>query len=251
MEKYERLQKRGLPITILATGALIAGIALGVTAAELLEPGWPETKAHYLQASRDEHDAMVKEWRTVESCDFDDGKMPEGFQIFDGGWKIEKGSLWAFEGAKEQNRTLGIEKCRWPAFRIEFDAVLRPSPGNAADHICDVAIRLNADPATGNFEKGYGVFTGHYGNQATTFYRLYIPYARTEFSPIEPGKKHHIALEVVKPHFRLWVDGKVVLDAWDRAGFMEMDPQKALALGTYDTLLEIDNLRISVPPAKS
>lgn len=136
--------------------------------------------------------------------------------------------------------------------------MLQANAGADPDRLSDIGIRFNAEPATGAFAKGYSVITGQYGNQATVLYRLNIPYARTEWSPIVPGKRQHIALEVVSPHIRLWVDGRIVLDAWERRGlnnrdlgdFMAMDPSKVIALCTYDNLMEVDNLRILVPPEK-
>ena len=58
---------------------------------------------------------------------------------------------------------------------------------------------LRADDATGHFRDGYAFLAGTYGNQASVFYRLYIPYARTEWSPVVPGKTQRVVLEVVKP----------------------------------------------------
>ena len=116
-------------------------------------------------------------------------------------------------------------------------------------------MRFNVDTETGNYASGYFVLTGTYFNQATTLYRMNVPSARTEWSPIVPGKIHHVMLEVVKPHIRFWVDGRVVLEEWERAGktgldsgtFLDMDPKRVIALHTYDTVMEVDNLRILVP----
>src|SRR5262249_10908097 len=145
--------------------------------------------------------------------------------------------------------------CRWPAFRLEFDAKLTAKPGAPADHVCDIGIRFNVNAQTGDYATGYFMLTGTYFNQASTLYRMNIPYARTEWSPIVPEKNHHVMLEVVKPHIRFWVDGRVVLEAWERRGrsgldhsdFIDMDPARVIALHTYDTTLEVDNLRILVP----
>jgi hypothetical protein len=194
----------------------------------------------------------------VATWNFDDGVLPPEFKVYEGEWKVEKGSLWASGGPADHSRTIGISNCRWPAFRLEFDATLHPAPGADPTRICDIGIRFNADPATGAFAKAYEVLTAQYGNQSTVLYRLNIPYARTEWSPIVPGKRHHIVLEVVSPHIRFWVDGRVVLDAWERRGldnrdlgdFMPMNPANVIALSTYDNVMEVDNLKILVPPPK-
>jgi hypothetical protein len=226
------------------------------------ETGWAQKLREYLKASRAEHDHNIAQWKEVAAWTFDDGKMPEAFKVYDGQWEVKDGRLRAASGKEDGNRTIKIADCKWATFRLEFDATLRAKPGAPADQICDIGILLNAAPDTGDFQNGYALLTATYGNQATVLYRLYIPYARTEWSPIVPGKTHHILLEVVKPHIRFWVDGRVVLEAWERAGkaghgadasdFLDMDPGRAIALHTYDTILEVDNLRILVPegPAK-
>ncbi len=227
-------------------------------AAEPASP-WQEVQEGFLQASRSEHDANIKAWTEVAGWNFNEGTLPAEFRVFEGEWKVEKGSLWAYGGKRESNRTIKIADCRWPAFRVEFDATLHPTAGEDPARICDIAIRFNADPATGRFDKGYSLITAQYGNQSTVLYRLNAPYARTEWSPILPGTRHHIVLEVVSPHIRFWVDGRVVLEAWERRGsnlrdlddFMPMDPAKVIALGTYDTMMEIDNLCILVPAEKT
>ncbi len=219
------------------------------------EKEWAATKVKYLAGSRDEHNHHVKEWKEVASYTFEDGNLPESFKVYDGKWEVSHGNLVAISGEKDGNRVIKIANCQWPAFKLEFDATLTPNPGSPADKLSDIGVLLNADDKTGHFRDGYGVLAGTYGNQASVFYRLYIPYARTEWSPVVPGRKHHVVLEVVKPHFRYWVDGKIVLDVWERTGkarmdnsdFIDMDPAKAMALYTYDSVLAVDNIKISVP----
>lgn len=237
-----------------AVVALLLGAALVLGAAQA-ESAWETLKQQYLQASRAEHDARIASWREVAAWSFDTNSMPEAFHVYEGEWEVVDGELRAVAGDPDRNRTIRIADCRWPAFRLEFDVALHPREGAPPDRVGDVGIRFNADRETGGFGDGYAVITAQYANQATVFYRLNVPYARTEWSPIEPGRRHRVALEVVKPHVRLWVDGRVVLDAWERAGdnnrdhrdFLDMDPQRALVLHTYDTVMAIDNLRISVP----
>jgi hypothetical protein len=237
--------------------ALVIG-AVGVSvlaAGAAEESAWTALQKKYLRASRAEHDAPIKAWSPIATWNFDDGKLPEGFHVYEGEWKVDAGKLVAHAGKPDDNRVIKIANCEWPAFRLEFDATLRPEAGRAPTQIGDIGIRFNADAETGAFTDGYCVITAQYGNQATVFYRLNIPHSRTEWSPIEPGKTHRVVLEVVKPHVRLWVDSRVILDAWERRGtsavdhgdFLPMDPKRVIALHTYDTRMEIDNLTISVP----
>jgi hypothetical protein len=243
----------------LALGALAHTFAQSAPApTPQSEKEWADTKAKYLQSTRDEHNHHIKNWTQVASYSFDDNKLPDTFKIFDGNWDVQNGKLVAHSGKKDGNRVIKIANCQWPAFKLEFDASLTANPGEPQTKISDIGVHLNASDTDGNFRNGYGVLAGTYGNQASVFYRLYIPYARTEWSPVVPGKTHHFVLEVVKPHFRYWVDGKVVLDVWERAGtkkmdnsdFMEMDPAKAMNIHTYDSILTIDNIKISVPEQK-
>ena len=247
--------------SILAATLGIAGVlavflsSLAASGDSPADPAWTARLKQYLESSRSEHNHAVLTWRDEAAWNFDDGKMPADFKVFDGKWDVADGKLRAIDGKDDDNRTIKIADCRWPAFRLEFDAMLRAKPGVPADHVCDIGILLNADPDTGRFDHGYGVLAGTYFNQATVLYRLYIPYARTEWSPIVTGHVHHVMLEVVKPHIRFWIDGRVVLEAWERTGkgpadasdFIDMDPQSVIALHTYDTVMEVDNLRIQVP----
>ena len=237
---------------------VILAVTVAVLADERAESTWALRLRKYLEASRAEHDHNIAQWQEVAAWSFDDGKMPESFRVYDGQWEVKNGRLRAVSGKQDGNRVITIADCRWPAFRLEFEASLQAKPGVPADRICDIGVLFNADAETGHFRDGYAVLTGTYFNQATVLYRLYIPYARTEWSPIVPGKTHRIALEVVKPHIRFWVDGRIVLEAWERSGkaganasdFLDMDPRRVIALHTYDTIMEVDNLRILVPADK-
>lgn len=243
-----RLLQASAALAMLSVTGVI--FSAGDSAAE-----WQRKLTQYLASSRSEHNHGIEKWREASAWNFDDGKMPENFRVYDGQWEVANGKLRAAGGKDDDNRTLKIAACEWPAFKVEFDASLQAKPGVNADRICDIGVLFNADAETGHFREGYGVIAGAYFNQATVIYRLYIPYARTEWSPIVPGKTHHVVLEVVKPHIRFWIDGKIVLEAWERAGkggadgsdFLEMDPKRVIALHTYDSVMEVDNLRILVP----
>jgi len=219
---------------------------------------WQALKSTYLTASRAEHDHRLEDWQTAASWNFDDGKMPDGFKVYDGQWEVRDGQLEAVSGKPDGNRTIRITNCQWPVFRITFDVSLNANDGQPSTRIGDVGIRFNADAKTGSFAKGYVVILAHYANQAAVIYRMNVPFARTEFAPIQPGKTHRVMVEIVKPHIRAWVDDKVVLEAWERTGtssrdhsdFMEMDPNRDIVLHTYDSRMVIDNLEIQVPVKK-
>lgn len=238
----------------LAAIALLSTATLALSGDGIAIP-WAKQLENYLAASRSEHNHAIKQWREVAAWNFDDGKMPESFRVYDGKWEVADGKLRASDGKPDDNRTIKFAQCQWPAFRVEFDASLKARPGTPPERVCDIGVLLNADDATGHFRDGYAVLCGTYFNQATVLYRLYIPYARTEWSPLVPGKTHRVALEVVKPHIRFFVDGRIVLETWERGGkggadasdWLDMDAKRVIALHTYDCTMEIDNLRVLVP----
>ena len=220
---------------------------------------WKQQKATFLQASRREWNHNISEWREVESWTFDDEKMPESFHVFSGEWIVKEGKLRAVSGKPDSSRVIKIAHCQWPAFRMTFDVMLEPKEGAPADRIGDIGVGLNCDPETGSFAKGYVFIAAHYFNQANVLYRRNVPYARTENSFVEPGRQHQVTVEVVKPHLRLWVDGRVLLEGWERIGlkyydfsdFLDMDPERIMTLHTYDSVMTVDNLKISIPVAPS
>ncbi len=204
----------------------------------------------FLEASRREH-ARPLDWQPVRRFDFDDPKTLDAFKVIKGRWVIKDGQLQAVGG--EEDRSILIAPCQWPAVRVAFDVTLKP---NAQNHVGDIGIRLSADPVTGSFSKGYTTIAAQYFNQATVCYRLSQPIARTECFSVEPGKKYHVALEfnIVsmsktrrEGHLRLWVDDKIILDAWDHQP-VDLDPDRMIGLSTYGTDMIIDNLVLSAPP---
>lgn len=243
------MTKRRVQLTLLL--GLLLPFLFGATG----DKAWEQQQATYLKASRQEWNHRIVKWREVAAWTFDDGRMPADFHPFSGTWIVADGRLQAADGKPDRNRTLGIANCRWPAFRLQFDVTLEPREGARPDRIGDIGIALNADPKTGSFAEGYAFIAAQYMGQATVFYRRNVPYARTEWSPIEPGRRHEVMVEVVKPHLRLWVDGRVLLEGWERSGskhsdfsdFMDMDPARVITLHTYDSVMSVDNLRILVP----
>ena len=206
----------------------------------------PEGQAKYLALARAEHDALLS-WQPLTTVAFDNAEALKPMRVCAGEWTVEGRQLLATGGKADDYRTLLLAPCPAGPVRIEFDATLFPRPDG---RVGDIYLRFNADPDTGSSEKGYGLFVARYFNQDSVCYKNNQPIARTEWSPIVPGKTHHIAAEWNTPHLRLYVDGKVVIDAWDREKPIAPDPAKWLGLAVYDTRMAVDNLVISVPKEK-
>lgn len=233
-----------LPPSLALAGLLVTATAMKAAPQQTLAPSVAAEQRTFLEASRHEH-APAYEWKPVATFTFDDAAALKDFRITDGEWKIKDGQLKA-TGNKPggNNRTILITPEIEGAQRIEFDATLLPRPDGRVGDIC---VRLNADPQTGSFARGYALIAAQYFNQANVCYRLNIPIARTECSPVVPGKRHHIILEWRLPegHLRFFVDDTIVVDAWDRAAPLPPDPTKWIGLSTYGTDMIVDNLVIS------
>jgi len=197
----------------------------------------------YLERARAEHDASL-DWQPLTTFTFDDPAALKALRVCEGEWKIADGRLRAVGGKADNYRTILIAPCPAGPMRIEFDAVLSPRPDG---RVGDIYIRLNADSDTGSSARGYGLFVARYFNQDSVCYKLNQPIARTEWSPIVPGRRHHITAEWNAVHLRLYVDDRIVIDAWDRDKPIAPDPAKWIALAVYDTHLSVDNLTIAVP----
>lgn len=206
-----------------------------------------EGQRKYLELARAEHDALLA-WQPLTTFTFDNPADLKFLHVCDGEWKISNGQLQAVSGKPDNYRTILLAPCPAGPMRIEFDATLFPRPDC---RIGDIYIRLNADPATGDATRGYGLFVARYFNQDSVCYKLNQPIARTEWSPIVPGQRHHIIAEWTTVHLRLYVDGRVILDAWDREKPIAPDPTKWIGLAVYDTLLSVDNFTISTPKKKA
>jgi len=203
----------------------------------------PGSQRHYLELSRAEHNAKLA-WRPLRTFAFDDPAMPDGFRIKEGTWEIRDGQLEAVAGKADEYRTILIAPCPAGPMRVEFDCTWFARPDG---RVGDIYLRFNADSETGSSAKGYGLFVGHYFNQASVCYKLNQPIARTEWSPIVPGRRHHLVAEWTPRHLRLWMDDRIVMDAWDRDKPIAPDPAAWIGLAVYDTRVAIDNLTVSTP----
>lgn len=200
-----------------------------------------ESQRDFLRNSRSEHNKTVA-WKPVASMTFEDPQSLKDLRIVQGLWEVGDGKLRAVGGRKDSNRTILLTSSPAGAVRIEFDATLFP---RSDGRIGDICIRLNADPITGSFARGHALITAQYWNQASVCYKLNIPIARTEWSPVVPGQSHRVVVEWTPSHLRFFLDGRIVLDAWDRDSPLSPDPTKWIGISTYDTLMEVDNISIS------
>ena len=249
MQKIRRilpLWKAVLIVTVMATAAIhFARSGDAAPPPAQVVPDAAEQRM-FLERSREEHNARVT-WQPVSTMTFDNAASLQPLRVMEGKWEIANGQLQAMSGKADDDRTILVAPCPAGPVRLEFDATLFARPDG---RIGDIGIRLNADPTTGSFERGYAFITAQYWNQATVCYKLNIPIARTEWSPIVPGKRHHVVVEWTDKHLRLFVDERIVLDAWDRDTPLPPDPAKWIGLSTYDTRMAIDNLVISTSPAR-
>ena len=208
----------------------------------------PEEQAEFLRRSRAEHGPPNDEalaWREVGGFSFDDAAELERMRPIEGIWRIDGGELIAESGAPDRNRTLLIMPLQGDHLRIAFDVTLEARPDGRVGDIC---VRI-ADAETGSFREHYAAITSQYWNQASVVYRRNIPIARTEWSPVVPGRTHRVLLEFSRgrrrDHLRYWVDGKVVIDGWHPPDSMDLTGTW-IGISTYDTRLRIANLTIHV-----
>jgi len=229
---------------VVATVLLLPGFVDLPVAADA--PAAPGSQRHYLELSRSEHNAPVT-WQPRHTFTFDNSAVPETFRVKEGTWEVRDGQLQAVAGEPDGYRTILIAPCPAGSMRVAFDATWFARPDG---RVGDIYVRFNADPDTGSSARGYGLFVGHYFNQASVCYKLNQPIARTEWSPIVPGRRHRVVAEWTPRHLRLWVDDRIVLDAWDRDKPITPDPAKWIGLAVYDTRLAIDNLTVATPVAE-
>ena len=173
------------------------------------------------------------------TCRFDDPAEMSRFIVTEGTWKIKDGKLWAIEG--EGNRGILLCHSQGEAVRVELKVT------NYADtkgRIGDVSILINTAPEKGYFSKGYAFTTGSYYNTCTTFYRKECKLARTECSPLKPGKSSTVILEQYRGHIRYWVNDRIVLEAWDRDP-LPLNEELWVGLRTWATLMAVDSVIIS------
>jgi len=225
--------------------AVLGGATAPLRAAEATAVPDAAEQRQYLELARAEHNARLN-WEPLATYTFDDPAVLQALRVRAGEWQVSDGQLQAVGGTADEYRTILVAPCPAGPMRVEFDAVLSPRPDG---RVGDIYLRFNADLDTGKSERGYGLFVARYFNQDSVCYKLNQPIARTEWSPIVPGRSHHLIAEWTGGHLRLYVDGRIVIDAWDRDKPIAPDPAKWIGIAVYDTRLSLDNLVIATPKA--
>lgn len=233
--------------TRIRVGVVAASIALGMVAAwaawsPAAEPAKTEPAqapdAQYLEAGRKAPISKAK-WTQQASFDFENPADLGKFTVADGQWEIRDGKLWAAAGDK--SRSILLTHLEAPTLRIEFDATCY---ADDTGRIGDVTVMLNASADKAATASGYALTTASYYNTCTTFYRQGKKLARTEFSPVVSGKTSRVCVELDRGHIRYWLNGQIVLEAWDQTP-LAIDPALWVGLRTYATKMSVDNLVVS------
>ncbi len=179
--------------------------------------------------------AQIISWEKAVSLTFDDQGDLEQYRIVEGKWLIRNGKLWAVEG--DRNRAILLTPCRYDPVRIEFEVTNWASNGL----IGDITVLLNSTPDKNFFGSGYALTTGSYWNNCTTFYKRGQALANTNYTPLKSGKTNRIALEFNRGHITYWMNGEILLEAWDDTP-LAMDPSTWIGVRTWATRMCIDNL---------
>jgi len=198
-----------------------------------------EPPAFFLERSRAEATSKV-EWEKVRAWTFDSPEEINGCLMPEGRWAVEKGALVAVEG--EGNRIILLTPSGIDPVKVEFDVVLHPLPDG---RVGDISTMFNAPAAQTRVfaNSAYSLTTVSFYNHATTCYRIGKPLARTEYSPVVPRKRYHMTAEFTHGHLRYWLDGVILLDAWDRDP-IPMSPEGWIGLRTWNTRMEVDNFTL-------
>lgn len=200
-------------------------------------------KAQMLQSSRSATGTRVA-WQKAQTFTFDDPKQMDSFAVAAGKFEIKDGTLRAIEG--NTNRAIMIAKNNFGNyFRIEMEVTnyVNEETGRTGD----ITFLINSVPVEKYevfFFNGYGLTTASFGNSNTAFYKKGKPFARTEYTPVFSGKKNIATLDYMNGHIRYWLNGEIILEAWDDNP-LKMDPSLWIGVRSYDTLMVIESIVIS------
>lgn len=180
-------------------------------------------------------------WSTVAGPDWPSpGSVPAAPRVLTGDWQIQARRFVATGG--QGNRTLLLCPLPGGPVRVRFTAV--PHSERADGWIGDISVVFGAiNDAKKFWTSGYVMTTGSYWNHCTTAYRQGKPLARTEWSPLRPGRSHEICVEWTGSHLRYLLDGQVLLDAWDDQP-LAFEADRWIALRTWETRLEVHDIRV-------
>ena len=210
------------------TALMVLVLATGCTGVDTTE---------FLRASRQIRATQVT-WNDVQHFTFDEAGDIKGAPTPQGAWRVKSGKLHAVEG--DGNRTILLASLNSNPMSIAFDATLCPANKG---RIGDITVLINATDDSRFFFSGYALTTGSYWNNCTTFYRQGKPLARTELSPLRPGRTYRVRVELVGGHLRYWLDDRILLEAWDSQP-LALAPDRWVGIRTWATHLILDNLTI-------
>ena len=191
----------------------------------------------FLEQSRTQRSQNIT-WEKVVSFRFDNpGEIAE-CPVPEGKWKVKDGKLHAIEGDK--NRAILLHHCVGEAVRIEFEATCFT---DNQGRLGDITVLLNSVHGKAFFGNGYALTTASYWNNCSTFYRKGRPIARTEYTPVKSGERNLVILEFNKGHIRYWLNGQIILEAWDETP-LEINSEYWIGIRTWATNMTVDNLII-------
>ncbi len=200
-------------------------------------------KERMLRSSRSAVNTRVA-WEEAITYTFDDPSQINSFAAAAGKFEIKDGALRAIEG--NADRSIMLTKNTFGSYvRIEMEVTNYAN--DRTGRTGDISFMLNAIPDPKYevfFFNGYSLTTASFANSSTTFYKKGKPLARTELTPVVPGKKNIAILEYMNGHVRYWLNDQVLLEAWDDNPLV-MDPNLWIGVRSYDTLMVIDKLTIS------
>jgi hypothetical protein len=183
-------------------------------------------------------------WEEALTYTFDDPAQINSFAAAAGKFEIRDGALRAIEG--NADRAIMLTKNNFGNYvRIEMEVTNYAN--EKTGRTGDISFMLNAIPSEKYqvfFFNGYSLTTASFANSSTTFYKKGAPIARTEYTPVVPGKKNIAILEYMNGHIRYWLNDQIILEAWDDNP-LQMDPNLWIGVRSYDTLMVIDKLTIS------
>ena len=189
----------------------------------------------FLQRSRQSGEITVN-WTKAAEFNFENPAELGGFPIPEGKWEIAGGKLRAIGGDK--NRAILLTKNVGDAVRIEFDAT---NTKDSLGRLGDISVLLNSVDSIRFFSNGYALTTASYWNSNTAFYRKGKPFSRTEYTPVVSGENNHIVLEFDHGHIRYWLNGVIILEAWDHSP-LEMEDGKWIGIRTWATDMVVDDV---------
>ena len=176
-------------------------------------------------------------WEKIVSLTFENPQDIEQFRTVEGKWMIHNGKLWAVEG--DRNRAILLVPCSYDPVRIDFEATDWSTKGLMGD----ITVLLNSTPDKNFFSNGYALTTGSFWNNCTSFYKHGQVFANTNYSPVKSGKTNRMTLEFNKGHITYWMNGEILLEAWDETP-LAMDPSAWIGVRTWSTRMCIDNVDI-------